>query len=404
MQPGVVIKGKQKFLLILVLGTLSAIGPFSIDMYLPAFPDIAAHLHSTVADVSLSLSSFFIGISAGQLLYGALLDRFGRKQPLYIGLSVYLLCSVACVFTTSVNMLIVLRFFQALGGCAGMVASRALVRDLFPVEENAKIFSLLMLVVGISPIIAPTAGGYITAALGWEYVFAVLALMGAFILVAVYFALPVGRKPDKAYSLKPGQIIKNYVEVIKQPRFIAYALTGAAASSGLYAYIAGSPYVFMQLYQVSEKQYGWIFALIAMGLIACSQVNSLLLRNYTSEEIIRVALLCQSLTGLLLVAGTITGFLELFSTIFFIFIFLCCQGFVFPNSSALSLAPFTRNAGSASGLLGALQLGVGTLTSAVSGALSKSSAVPMTAVMAACAISAFIVLLYGSRKITASQH
>src|SRR5687768_7593751 len=164
-------KGKNKFFLILILGLLSAIGPFSIDMYLPGFPGIAADLNTTIASVSLSLSSFFIGISAGQLLYGPLLDRFGRKKPLYAGLSIYVLASVGCALASSVNALILLRLLQALGGCVGMVASRVMVRDIFPVEENAKVFSMLVLVIGVSPIIAPTAGGYITSAFGWHYVF-----------------------------------------------------------------------------------------------------------------------------------------------------------------------------------------------------------------------------------------
>ena len=151
---------KRRFVTILVLGMITAIGPFSIDMYLPAFADIAADLHTTVAHATLSLSSFFIGISLGQFIYGPLLDRYGRKKPLLIGLSLYLVASIMCAFAQSADMLIALRLLQALGGCAGMVASRAMVRDIFSVAENAKIFSLLMLVVGVSPIIAPTLGRF----------------------------------------------------------------------------------------------------------------------------------------------------------------------------------------------------------------------------------------------------
>src|ERR1044071_1549090 len=172
----------NKIYLILILGLLTAFGPFSTDMYLPAFPDIANGLHTTVARVTLSLSSFFIGISAGQLLYGPLLERFGRKKPLYAGLCIYLLASVGCALAASVNALIILRLLQALGGCVGMVAARAMVRDLFEVKENAKIFSTLMLVVAVSPIIAPTLGGYITAALGWHYVFVMLIIIAIIIL------------------------------------------------------------------------------------------------------------------------------------------------------------------------------------------------------------------------------
>ena len=192
---------KKYFLTILILGTLSAISPFSIDMYLPGFPAIARDLNTTVAQVQLSLSSFFIGISVGQLLYGPLLDRYGRKKPLYFGITLYLISSVGCAFTGSVESLIVFRFLQALGGCVGMVASRAMIRDLFPVSEIAKVFSLLMLVIGVSPLIAPTVGGYVTAIFGWHYVFIILAVMSALILAAVHYALPESREPDKTLSL-----------------------------------------------------------------------------------------------------------------------------------------------------------------------------------------------------------
>ncbi len=393
------LKKAKKYNLILILGLLSAVGPFSIDMYLPSFPSIASDLHTTIAHVSLSLSSFFIGISAGQFLYGPLLDRFGRKRPLYAGLSLYLLASIGCALVSSANALILLRLLQAIGGCAGMVASRAMVRDLFAVKDNARVFSMLMLVVGVSPIIAPTLGGYVTATLGWKYIFIILTIMSAGILAAVHFGLSESRKPDQSVSLLPKPIIKGFIAVINEPQFYTYALTGSVASAGLYAYIAGSPYVFMELYKVSEKQYGWIFALIALGLIGASQINSVLLRNYKSEQIIRVALLCQCITGICLFSGTLLGWLEQFSTIFFIFIFLCCQGFTFPNSSALSLAPFSRNAGSASALLGGIQMSIGAFTSALVSMLQNHTALPMTGVMACCATTSFTVLLVGRRII-----
>jgi len=392
-------KTQKQSLLIFVLGLLTAIGPFSIDMYLPGFPDIARSLGTTVSYVSLSLSSFFIGISVGQFLYGPLLDRYGRKKPLQIGLLIYLLASVGCTFAASAGMLIVLRLLQALGGCVGMVASRAMVRDLFPVKDNARIFSLLMLVVAISPIIAPTLGGYLTAVAGWQSIFIALSVMGTCILLLAYKFLPESREPDPSYSLRPATILQKFGQVIKEPQFYTYAFTGACASSGMYAYIAGSPGVFMELFKVSEKQYGWIFALIAMGLIGASQLNSVLLRIYKSEQVIRVALFCQSITGIILFLGTWFHLLELFSTIFFIFIFLCCQGFTFPNSSALSLAPFATLAGSASALLGGIQMSIGAFTSALVSVLSNHTALPMTGVMACCAITSFTILMIGSRII-----
>jgi DHA1 family bicyclomycin/chloramphenicol resistance-like MFS transporter len=389
----------KNFYLILILGLLTAIGPFSIDMYLPAFPDIAKGLHTTVAQVTLSLSSFFIGISAGQLLYGPLLERFGRKKPLYLGLCIYLLASIGCAAAASVNALIVLRLLQALGGCVGMVAARAMVRDLFEVKENAKIFSALMLVVAVSPIIAPTLGGYVTAILGWRYVFAMLIIVDIIIIVGAFLLLPESKKPDPNFSLRPVPIIKNFAGVIKHPQFYTYALTAAVSAAGLYAYIGGSPHVFMEIFQVNERQYGWIFALIAMGLIGASQVNSVLLRLYSSEQIIKVALSCQSVIGASMALITLFGWNDLFITIFLIFIFLCTQGFVFPNASALSLASFGHNAGSASALLGAIQMTIGAGTSALVSVLQNHTALPMTGVMACCAITALSIFLLGSRII-----
>ena len=390
---------KRKFITILVLGMITAIGPFSIDMYLPAFADIAADLHTTVAHITLSLSSFFIGISLGQFIYGPLLDRFGRKKPLLIGLSLYLLASVMCALAQSADMLIALRLLQALGGCAGMVASRAMVRDLFSVEENAKVFSMLMLVVGVSPILAPTLGGFVTAEFSWHYVFVILAVMSLVMILSVYFGLPESRKADPDYSLKPKSIINNFWTVLQEPQFYTYAFTGAVAAAGLYAYVAGSPTVFLQIFKVTEKQYGLIFALVAGGLILATQINSLLLRRFKSEQIIPVALGIQSLAGISLFVGSLTGWIGILGTILLLLVYLSCQGFTFPNSSALSMAPFAKNAGSASALMGGVQMGIGAVTSAIVSMLSNGTAMPMTGVMACCALSSFTILMVGSRII-----
>jgi DHA1 family bicyclomycin/chloramphenicol resistance-like MFS transporter len=394
------INRNKHFYLILILGLLSAIGPFSIDMYLPAFPDIAKGLNASVAQVTLSLSSFFIGISTGQLIYGPLLERFGRKKPLYAGVIIYLVASAGCAMAASVHALIVFRFLEALGGCAGLVTARAMVRDLFDVKENAKVFSSLMLVVAVSPIIAPTAGGYITALLGWRFVFVMLMIVALIILTGIYFLLPESKQPDQNFSLRPQSLIRNYASVIKHPQFYTYAFTAAISAAGLYAYIGGSPYVFMEIHKVTERQYGWIFALIAMGLIGASQINSVLLKNYSSIQIIRAALFCQTTIGITLAFTILMGWGDLFFTIFMIFVFLCCQGFIFPNASALSLASFGHNAGSASALMGAIQMGIGAATSAVVSILQNHTALPMTAVMACCAVAALCVFLLGGKIIT----
>lgn len=390
---------KERVLTIFTLGLLSALGPFSIDMYLPGFPAIAESLHTTVARVSLSLSSFFIGISVGQLLYGPLLDKFGRKVPLYIGMGLYIAASLACATVQSADMLIFFRFLQALGGCAGMVASRALVRDLFPVNENAKIFSLLMLVVAVSPIVAPSLGSFVTAAFGWHTIFLVLTGIAILTVIAIFVWLPKGKEPDKEMSLYPTQIVNGFLQVWKTPQFYTYALAGAIASSGLYAYVAGAPYVFMELFHVSKKQFGWVFAFIAMGLIGASQLNTLLLRKYSSAQITFWALSCQCVAGIAFVIGSLFGLLGLYSTIGIIWIFLSTQGFAFPNTSALSIAPFGRNAGTASALMGAIQLGIGAFTSAMVGLFHSESSLSMALIMCGCAIVSFAVLLIFRRNI-----
>ena len=222
---------KSNGLIILILGMLTAIGPLSIDMYLPGFSVIADDLHTTIEKVGFSLSSFFIGICVGQLLSGPLLDRFGRKKPLYVGLIIYIFASIGCGVSDSVEMLIFFRFIQAIGGCVGMVAPSAVVRDLFPVEQSARVFSMLILILGVSPILAPTFGGYMVAAWGWKPIFFVLAIITAIILTIVFFFLPESKKADPNYSLKPAAILGNFNEVLKQKQFTTYGISGNFVSA-----------------------------------------------------------------------------------------------------------------------------------------------------------------------------
>lgn len=391
---------QQYFFLILILGSLSALGPFSIDMYLPGFPAIAEDLNTTAARVTLSLSSFFVGISAGQLLYGPLLDRFGRKKPLYVGLAVYVLASIGCAMTQTIDGLIFLRLIQAIGSCAAGVASVAMIRDLFPVKDSAKVFALIMLVIGLSPMIAPTAGSYVTAAFGWHGVFIVLAAMGLLLLIATFFWLPESYEPDVTMSLKPKPILSNFWSVLREPQFYTYTFTGAMSFCGLFAYVAGSPLVFMEIFGVSGEMYGWIFAFLSVGLIGASQVNSYMLRHYQNEQLVYAALICQVLTGVVFLVLISGGWIGLYGTIALLFIFLCCLGFSSPNTAALSLAPFSRTAGSASALMGAIRMAMGALASMGVSLFSNGTAVPMVAIMAVTSVVALVLLLTGRKQIT----
>jgi len=390
---------KRYFFLILILGTLTALSPFSIDMYLPGFPAIAKALHTTIEQVDRSLSSFFIGLAAGQLLYGPLMDRFGRKKPLYFGLGLYILISIGCFSATSIQTLIILRFVQAIGSCAAGVASMAMVRDIFPVKDNAKVFALLVLVLGASPMIAPTVGSYITAAFGWQAVFIVLMSIAILILAAVVFTLPESYENDPSFSLKPLPIINNFLMVIKVPQFYTYAITTSLAFAGLFAYVADSPSVFMEYFHVSGKLYGWIFAGLSIGFVGSSQLNNVLMKYYRSEQIVVVALIGQSIAAVLFLVGTLNGWFGLYGTIAMIFLVLCGIGLTNPNASALSLAPFSKNAGTASSLMGAMQLGIGALSSYSVSLFKDYSATTMALIMTISTVIALSVLLIGRRNI-----
>ena len=388
---------KRYYLLVMILGALTAIGPFSIDMYLPGFPDIAKSLHTSTARVSLSLSGFFIGIAVGQLLYGPLLDRYGRKRPLYIGLSVYIAASAGCFFATSIETLIILRFIQAVGSCAAAVGALAIVRDVFPVKDIPKVFALLILILGVSPMIAPTVGGYVTASLGWQYVFVILAIIASVILLMVKFFLRETYAPDPSYSLKPGPIVNSFWSVLKHPQFYTYAVCGAIGFSGLFAYLAASPFVFMDVFGVSAKVYGWIFALLSVGFIGSSQFNNMLTKKFKSAQIVNISLLAMVLLSFVFITGAISGWFGIAGTVIMIFSILCCVGICYPNTSALSLAPFAKNAGTAAALMGAFQMSVGSFVSVIVSTFRSRTAIPMAGIIFTAALLAFIILIIGRR-------
>jgi DHA1 family bicyclomycin/chloramphenicol resistance-like MFS transporter len=224
-----------------------------------------------------------------------------------------------------------------------------------------------------------------------------LILVVLVILAGTYFHLPESKKPDPGFSLKPTPILRNFASVLKHPHFITYALTGAVSYAGLYAYIGGAPYVFMEIFKVSGVQFGWIFAFIAAGLIGASQVNNIALRRFNSEQVIRIASGCQSLIGIVFIGLTLLGISYLLLTVFLVFIFLICQGFIFPNSTALALASQGHNAGNASALIGAIQMTIGAGASALVSILHNHTALPMAGVMGFCSVSAFTIYTLGGK-------
>jgi DHA1 family bicyclomycin/chloramphenicol resistance-like MFS transporter len=314
-------------------------------------------------------------------------------------LLVYILASLGCVFVKDIDTFIGLRFIQAVGSCAATVASVSMVRDLFPVRDIPKVFSLLMLVVGLSPMLAPTVGGFVTDAYGWHTVFFILMCIGIVILLAAHFGLPNSYTPDTSISLKPKPILTNFWNVLKEPQFYTYTFTGAIAFSGLFTYVAASPILFMDILKVDAKTYGLIFAFMSLSFISASQLNSYLLRWFSSEQMIFGALITQSVIAITFLILAMNQLLGMYETIAMLFLFLGCLGISNPNTAGLTLAPFAKNAGSASALMGAIQLGFGALASFAVGMFVKDSMIPMTVIMTVSTITALIVLAIGKRTI-----
>jgi DHA1 family bicyclomycin/chloramphenicol resistance-like MFS transporter len=388
---------KQQNTVLIVLGALSALAPFSVDMYLPGFPAIAHDLKTDISQVGLTLTSYFIGLSMGQLVLGPVLDRYGRKKPLMAGLLVYILAAVGCTFSPSIHYLIGLRLFLAMGCCVGMVGSSSVIRDLFSGREVARALSMMMTIFGVAPIIAPTIGGLIVATLGWRFIFGVLALIGAFVLVAIKQVLPETKGVDPSISLRPKKVMLGYLKVFRERQFVIYVLAGAAGSGGLFSYITSSPFVYIDLLGFTATQFGWIFGVNALAIVVGNQVNRMLLRKYDSVLILPVVTAIQSATGILLLTGSLMGFLTKMAFVGLMVLFLCCFGFINPNSAALALQPFSRNVGSASAIMGSTMMISGALASGLVSYFHNGTAVPMTLMMTICPSAGFILMTLGQR-------
>ncbi|MDG9924601.1 MULTISPECIES: multidrug effflux MFS transporter [unclassified Pseudomonas] len=375
----------MNFRILLILGTLSAFGPMAIDFYLPSFPTLARVFGTDVDHVQMSLASYFAGTALGQLIYGPLADRFGRRKPLLAGLVLFTLASLACALAQSLEWLIVARFVQALGGCAGMVISRAVVRDLCDPLASAKVFSKLMLVMGVAPILAPLGGGVLLQLFGWQSIFLGLVLFSALCLAAVLLWLPETRSAQ--FPVQPlGGALGRYSVLLRDRLLIGYGLTGGVAMAGMFAYISGSPFVFIDLYGVPAEHYGWLFGANAAGFILTAQLNGWLLRHHGPGYWLKrtVWIYCAATLALLAVAMARPA--ELWPLLIPLFITTASLSCVLPNATACAMAGQGAHAGSASALIGSLQFTVAAGASGLVGALHDGSARPMALVIAVCGI------------------
>jgi DHA1 family bicyclomycin/chloramphenicol resistance-like MFS transporter len=390
---------ETRFKTILILGILTAYVPFSVDTYLPAMPNIAAYFGTTSARMAYSLSTFFIGFAFGQILYGPLLDRFGRKTPLYFGIVISILASLACISSWNETSFIIFRFLQALGASVASVSALAMVRDFFPPEESSKIFSMLVLVIGASPLLAPYLGSHIMLLLNWRWIFVFLIIMAMILMGLVRFALPIGYVPDDDASLRIKKVARIYRDILINPQFITYAVGGAFSFASLFIYVAASPIIFMDNFHMTPKIFGYIFAGLSVGFIGGSQLNILLLRYFSSQKIFRFALVSQFIIGSVYFIGVINHWFDRNLNIAFLFLVLLCIGFTSPNGIALALAPIRKNMGSASAMVGMIRIGIAGLSSASIGLLSATNSIPVAGMISVTTFISLMILLFGLRRL-----
>lgn len=386
----------MSFRILLILGALSAFGPMAIDFYLPSFPTLAQFFATDVEHVQLSLASYFAGVAFGQLLYGPLADRYGRRVPLLIGVVLFTLASLACALAPSLEWLIAARFAQALGGSAGMVISRAVVRDLCDPLASAKVFSKLMLVMGLAPILAPLGGGLLLQLFGWQSIFYGLMLFSALCLIAVLLWLPETRSAEFAPQPLKGAL-GRYLMLLRDRLLIGYGLAGGVAMAGMFAYIAASPFVFIELYGVPAEHYGWLFGANAAGFIVTAQFNGWLLRHHGPSYWLQrtVWVYCASTLALLVVAMAQPQ--QLWPLLIPLFISTASLSCVLPNATACAMAGQGALAGTASALMGSLQFCVAAGTSSLVGVLHDGTARPMAAVIALCGVVTVALVVASSR-------
>lgn len=385
---------------LVILGALSAFGPLSIDMYLPALPRLARDFGESASETQLTLSACLLGLALGQVIAGPISDSLGRRRPLLAGVAAYALASLLCVIAPSVAALVALRFVQGLAGAAGIVIARAVVRDLHAGVAAARYFSLLMLVNGLAPILAPIIGGQILRWTDWRGVFVTLAVIGAALALAVAAGLRETLPPDRRHRGGIPGTLTTFRRLLSERAFVGYALASGLAFAAMFAYISGSPFVLQEIYGVSPQLFSLMFGMNAFGIMLAGQTNARLVGRVAPRRLLVAGLGAQAVGGaaLLVVVGTGIG---LWGILPALFVVVASIGLVSPNATSLAMEDHPRTAGSASALLGVLQYAVGAAAAPLVG-LGGRTALPMALVIAACTFGASVACaLLTSTRITA---
>ena len=382
--------------ILLILGALSAFAPLAIDFYLPGFPAMATAFATDEKHIQLTLAVYFGGLAIGQLIYGPLADRFGRRVPLLSGVTLFTLASFACAYAPSLEWLIGARFVQALGGCAGMVISRAVVSDKCDVVTSAKVYSQLMLVTGLAPILAPLAGGLMVGVWGWQSIFLALTVFSVMAAIAVAVGLPETFPAHQPRQPLSGSL-RRYIDLLSDRVYLGYALTGGISIAGMFAYIAGSPFVFIKLYGVPAEHFGWVFGSNAAGFILMAQVNARLLAKRGPAFLLSRTVWLYMLAALALLGVAALRTDALWPLLLPLFICIASLGCILPNTSACTMSGQGARAGSASAMLGCIQFGVAAGAGSLVGVVHDGTAMPMAMVISLCGVLAVTIALSTQR-------
>lgn len=366
--------------LVLLLAALTVAGPLGIALCLPALPSIARDLHATTGQAQSAVSTFLLGMGIGQLFYGPAADRLGRRGPLLVGTVIFVIASFACLFVTTAPMLSGARFVQALGACAGGVISRAIVRDNFGHTDTARMLSLMALITGFAPILAPLIGGVLLNLGGWRASFVFMGLFGLAITLAAALRLKESRSEETIAHSRTENAFQAYLALLREPQLMGYALAGALNGAALFTYIACSPDLMINSYHMSPTLFGWVFVVNGLGLLVSNQANRMLLRRLEPDRILKTASSAAVFFAVLLLAAAITGFGERWSVLPLLFALQASYGFMQGNTMAGALSIDPRRAGSTSAVMGFASFASGGVGSAVAGMFHDGTARPMAVV------------------------
>lgn len=381
----------MQWMVILILSLLTALEPLSIDLYLPGFILISESFNTTITNVQISLSTFLGGFAIGQLLWGPLADKFGRKKPILISLAIFIAATIACIYVKTVEQLWVVRFIQAIGGCGGVVISRAVVTDYFDKKDTLKIFSLLALIMGMAPILAPIAGNGILRLFTWKALFGVLIVLGVGMFLLTLFVLPETHKPRVALNQNKTNVLRNYLGILRVKKFFIYSLLAGIANGALMIYVANGPFLIMEKGGLSNNMFSIVFAVNAFGLMLASYITTILQRYIPVNKLVKLSVAFMFIVSAVLLSLMWMG-APIYMILIVLFFYVFPIGILFPTTTELAITPFTHNSGTASALFGSIQLLIAFVCSIVSNALSNGTVEAVGISFLLCCLFAFTVI------------